>query len=78
MNKIFIQCVITAMIFLASACGDNHHHDNGTHTHDDGTIHQDHGEQLPEQEEFNVTADSSITIENDSVHVHDHDHPHQH
>lgn len=86
MKKILFILTITGFIF--TSCGsETKKEESDTHTHEDGTVHGNdaHNHEstvMPEQESFEVEADSTVndTVEdvNDHGHDHENDHGHQH
>jgi ABC-type nickel/cobalt efflux system permease component RcnA len=78
------KLLLILFAFLLVSCSKTNDKKSDTHTHEDGTVHTtccDDEHEKPEQESFEVEADSSAT-EKDAIHVHDeadgHDHDHDH
>lgn len=84
MKNILLLMAFFAILF--SACATNTSKNADTHTHEDGTVHENHknSEISPEQELFEVEADT-LALENDSLqteqkteHTHAGGHKHKH
>ena len=84
MKKILF--ILTIAGFLLASCGNQKEsNDAGTHTHEDGTVHSNdvhdyEPDAMPEQESFEVEADSTggNTVETHHEHESDSEHDHQH
>lgn len=75
-----IASILTIVIFVFTSCGSEKKKDNEkTHTHEDGTVHRNDAHEykaMPEQESFEVEADS--TQQHAVKKQHDHDYMHEH
>ncbi|OFX84256.1 MAG: hypothetical protein A2W99_00590 [Bacteroidetes bacterium GWF2_33_16] len=77
MKKTIYIIVLSIFVTFAFSCGNKTTQSEETHSHADGTVHEgsvhtEATETAPEQESFEVEADSS------EEHSHDHDHDHSH
>jgi hypothetical protein len=75
MKKIFSIIAILAIVFAVSSCGnkkkkDSQAHD--THVHEDGSVHENHDNDTPAQESFEVKEDSDAHQHNTDEHAHEH------
>jgi PBP1b-binding outer membrane lipoprotein LpoB len=82
------KLVLILFAFLLASCGKTDEKKEGTHAHEDATVHTDccDEHEKPQQESFEVEADSSATETDAPHHIHyegdghnhDHDHDHEH
>lgn len=82
MKKLLVILAIAGFIFTSCA-NEKKKESTDLHTHEDGTTHrnEEHNHDntaMPDQESFEVEADTTISDTVKEVHAHDHDHENGH
>lgn len=79
MKSLFLSIAVLAFVFAGCSGNESkeHDHNDGSHTHDDGSAHQ-HTEDVVKQEEFVVSADTSVQDAGPKRDQDAHEHLHKH